>query len=86
MNNNTNVLRTLVRAGNVTGLSEALDLSLLTNVSKDTKIHYSTLSKYKNDPGTIKTDIYIVLAEYYGLSPQELLTLALNDMGYKPKK
>lgn len=80
------VVKALVQTGVVKSLREVFDMTKLTNLARDTKIHYSTMSKYKNQPETIKTEIYIILADYYGLTPQEVMTLALNDMDYKPRK
>lgn len=76
-------IRTLVKAGSMTKLSEVFEMAKLTNVASGTKLHYSALSRYKNNPGTIKAEIFVVLSEYFEMPPQDLFQLALNDIGFK---
>lgn len=79
-------IRILYQAGNLTSLKKMFEYVQIKPVSAGTGITSSTLSKYKNHPGLIKTEVYILLADYFDLTPQEIMTLALNDMGYKPKR
>lgn len=78
-------IRTLVEAGSITKFTEVLEMAKLTNVALGVPLHYSTVSRLKNAPGTIKVEMIVALSEFFEMSPQELFQLTLNDLGYKPK-
>lgn len=79
-------IKELVHSGTITSLKAIFDIMPLTAVSTLSGIHYSTLYKKVNNPGLFKTDEQIILAELFGISVHQFLTLQLNDMKYKPPK
>ncbi|NSL85588.1 hypothetical protein [Chitinophaga solisilvae] len=79
-------VKSLVEANKLTSLQGVFDIIPFTAVSTATGIHYSTLHKKVHTPGLLKIDECILLAEYFGITPDSILQLALNDMKYRQSR
>lgn len=73
----------LIQTGNITSLKAAFKIIPITVVKTDAGIHYATLHRKIHEPGLLKLDEMIVLADLFGVTPQEFMGLALTDLGYE---
>lgn len=77
-------VRHLIRAGNITSLQAVFKIIPVTVVKTDAHIHYATLHRKIYESGLLKLDEMIALADLFGVTPQEIMQLALTDLKYKP--
>ncbi|RBL89077.1 hypothetical protein [Chitinophaga flava] len=76
-------VRTLIEAGKIRDLRGIYDIIPMTTVGTAVGIHKSTLYKKLINPGLLKIEECELLAKAFGVTPQTIMTLALNQMHKK---
>ncbi|QJB32970.1 hypothetical protein HF324_16850 [Chitinophaga oryzae] len=76
-------VRTLIEGGQIKDLRGIYDIIPMTTVGTAVGIHKSTLYKKLMNPGLMKIEECILLGKAFGLTPQVIMTLALNQMHKK---
>nr|WP_295864949.1 hypothetical protein [uncultured Chitinophaga sp.] len=70
----------------IRNFQELLEFASLTDLSEDADFHKSTLHKKIVQPQLMKIEECIKLAEILYVTPQHIMSLALNEMKWKPAK
>lgn len=73
----------LIQTGNIKSLEAVFKIIPVTVVKTDARIHYATLHRKIYQPGLLKAEEIIVLADLFDVTPQEIMGLILTDLKYK---